>query len=83
MSAEIHAPTRLGEWRCACYANIRAASCRQCLKCGMERPYRTGEAIAATREAVEGLDVFDTALRLHGSRTAAVQAVIEWARRRA
>lgn len=78
MSGELHALTRAGEWRCACSAGIRAASCRECLRCGAKRPTSTGETLALTRRAIEALDVFDRALRMHGNRAAAMAAVLEW-----
>lgn len=78
MTPEIHAPTRGEEWRCACSASIRAASCRACQKCGMSRPYDPLAALVATNAALHALDVFDRALEAHGNRVAAMAAVIEW-----
>jgi len=79
MSTEIHAPEcRGGEWRCLCIKGIRAASCPKCHRCGAERPMDTAAMVALTSDAIEALDIFRKACRLHGNEVAAMGDVLTW-----
>ena len=74
----IHAALRSDEWRCLCALGIRAASCAQCVKCGMRRPLDTGSQIALTVASIRALDVFHGARERHGNEAAAMGEVIVW-----
>jgi len=79
----IHAAVlRSREWQCLCARGIRAASCAQCLKCGMRRPLDTGSQIALTAAALQALDVFHGARDRHGNEAAAMGEVIVWLKER-
>lgn len=75
----IHASVlRSKEWRCLCALGIRAASCAECVKCGMRRPLDTGAQIALTAAAIQALDVFRRERERHGNEVAAMGEVITW-----
>lgn len=78
MTEEVRAPTRSGEWRCLCPANIRAASCSTCTRCGMRRPMTSGETLLATQAAITALDIYKRGVRAHGNEAAAMSDVLAW-----